>query len=223
MAKLQKAVMLFIDLDGYSFTQNELNQKEYELIANKSHGSSTLSTPSKKNTYSLVTPKSLKTVNITPTKAQKATKLFKDKYPKFVTKAVGELVDIFHDYENTDVCQILTRFILTLSNKNSLSPVFPREGNTQSCEYRLYKSKHNAHTHEGNFEIVTAKEISQKIKSLKKINGYIRVVKNEGAKVANILKDLKKVSNIIDLAQKGEPIDKYEYNGEPPRVYTRGI
>ena len=145
MIKLQKAVMLFIDLHGYSFTQEELAQKEYKLIAAKSHGSSALSTPSKKNTYSLVTPKSLKAVDISPTKAQKATKLFEDKYPKFVTKAVGELVDIFHDYENTD-------------------------------------------------------------------DGYIRVVKNEGAKVANILKDLKKINDIIDLAQKGEPIDEYEYN-----------
>ncbi len=212
MIKLQKAVMLFIDLHGYSFTQEELAQKEYKLIAAKSHGSSALSTPSKKNTYSLVNPKSLKAVDISPMKAQKATKLFEDKYPKFVTKAVGELVDIFHDYENADICQILTRFILTLSNKNSLSPVFPREGNTQSCEYRLYTSKIQARTHEGNFEIVTAKEISQKIKSHKKIDGYIRVVKNEGAKVANILKDLKKINDIIDLAQKGEPIDEYEYN-----------
>lgn len=197
--RLSHSLKLFFQNDeGLCIKKSHYDQLQFNTDINK------IKIETSKGTFYLISKQSLdakkiNTFSLTEKQTEKAIKKYPKQKNKVIEYAINYLQKAIIDENTYNIaCETLIRFIFTLFNQKPYT-AFPQEGNTLPYEIRLYGNPKDAEQGDerSDFEIITAREISQKIKRQENLKYRIRIVDNEGSKVSKTIAALKQIDNII--------------------------
>jgi hypothetical protein len=222
--------MLLKNKEGYCFSQETLKNYSDNLQTRVKIKANKVVTSKNQSSY-IISPKKLKTdknSSFSPTKAgftsekkEQAQKEFSQQYPRFLEEALVKLANLVKDDQNTAnmTAEILARFIFKIFNTQE-SVAFPKEGNTQNFEIRLYASKEDAQKASEPkskipYEVISTKKLAElkKEKGVESFSEKIRIVDCEGANTTKIIKSLEALNEVIrsDLLINTDIKDKIEF------------
>lgn len=183
----------------------------YVKVISKTSTEHRIKVQTKNNTYYLIGPKEIKPswqkkLKLNDEQYQAAKNLYQKRKKQIWEEGIKYLHSNIQD-ENTYniVCEILSRFILTLFNQKS-SVAFPEECNTQIQEIRSYDKLDDAEEGNKKYQIVTARDILTKFQVGEDLNRKIRIVKIEGNLIRFVPPKLKAINKILTLLQNSDII-----------------
>lgn len=156
----------------------------------------------------------------TPTKLNIAIEKYQTLYGQFCKAGFKQLIEAVKDDTNdaTIAAEAIARMIFILFNQRD-NAVYPTEGNTLSTEIRYYRTMEDAAAKNKDYEVLTAKELKDKISQKNDINGKVRIVDCEGSQVKkskDALESLNKMLsssiNFLTTKKKKAKIDDYNKN-----------
>jgi rRNA maturation endonuclease Nob1 len=195
--------------EGFALKSPDLETEDYENIKKNIDCSNRKINLKSEEVIFLVSPSKEKILFNTPRKKNKAKEEYSKYNSEYVEKALTDLIiDLGGNPTAQNItAQIITRLILTISNKGP-NCAFAHEGNSVQTEIRLYKSIEEAENGNLNYIVVTAEELQNKFAECNEnkelINSKVRIVNCEGPKIKEIIKALTELDNITSISSKSQ-------------------